>query len=65
MEDTRLGNQYEDEATGFKGICVGVWISYGETQFSLAYMDGCVPKSAWVAEDRLKLISKKEKPGFT
>lgn len=59
MEDSRLGNTYEDEATGFKGVCVGVWLSSGQTQFALAYLSDGYPKSVWLDAQRLKLIEKK------
>lgn len=63
-QDSRLGNLYEDEATGFRGKCVGIWIGYNTTQFSLAYMDGNNPKTVWLDSQRLKLVSQDSRTGF-
>lgn len=56
-DDPRLGRVYQDSATGFEGTCVGIWVSYGSTQLSLAFTVPDGIKYLWIEEARLVEIT--------
>lgn len=55
--DPRLGRRYQDEPTGFSGVCVGVWSRIGGVQLAISRIgtDG-LPKDIWMDEERLILV---------
>lgn len=65
IEGADLGESYSDKATGFTGTAVGVWLSDGGVQVSLARLgsDGAT-HSEWFACERLEPACSPSGPGF-